>query len=85
MDPLQYSKFLVRRLNPKVPSFAFLGLPRLFQDGIVCWKRGAETPNLLVISLLISWRFLNRTGFSSTGVNAASDGETDGEMLRLAE
>lgn len=36
--PSQYSKFLVSILKPKVPSFTFLGRPRVFQCGILFWR-----------------------------------------------
>lgn len=34
-EPFQYSKLLVLILNPIVPIFGLLGLPALFQDGIL--------------------------------------------------
>ena len=35
LDPFQYSKFFVCRLNPKVPDVAFLGLSAVFHVIIV--------------------------------------------------
>jgi hypothetical protein len=33
--PFQISKLLVWKLNPIIPIFGFLGLPGVFQDGIL--------------------------------------------------